>query len=384
MRLIAVVFAIISLVFPNCTLAQDTDDSWEVVEGDYTPNIHYQAEVLMRHMSLRDKICQMMFLCPEDLTGEIYTTQWPEEGALGSLPAGGILLFGQNIVSEDQLDKLTAGIMQDAENISFPPFLAVEEEGGAVSRVANKLGCPPQPSPAQIGSNGGKEGAYASGKAIGEYLNRFRINLDLAPDADVLTVPGNELNDRCFGSDAKTVSGMALAFANGLKDSGVAACYKHFPGQGSAVGSLYKGRARSRTPLDDMTRAELIPFADGIKQGIPMILVSHMEASELDDGCPASLSYAVITELLRNTMGFDGVIVTDSLRGTAIRSEGETERLAVKCVLAGADMIMLPSDAGEAVQGLLTAVGNGTISEERINESVERILIMKAGMGLIQ
>lgn len=385
-RWFAAFLAVCCLLFTGCAAAQnaDDDDSWEVDTGVLAPDPHYQARVLMRRMSLNDKIYQMMFLCPEDLTGEEYTTCWPEDGVLGSRPVGGILLFGQNIVSAEQLEGFAADILRDAENAPYPPFLAVEEEGGAYSRVANKVGLPTQPSPAQLGRNGGTEAAYASGKAIGEYLNRFHINLDLAPDADVLSEPNNELGDRCFGNDWITVSRMAAAFAEGLNDSGVAACYKHFPGQGSATGALYKGKARNNVTLEEMMRSDLLPFYDGINGGVPMIMVSHMKAGRLDDAHPASLSYSVMTELLRDSMGFQGVIVTDSLRGKGIRDEKSAGDLAVECILAGADMIVLPQNAEDAVQGILNAVQKGTVTEERINESVERILIMKVGMGLIQ
>ena len=386
MRRFAAFLAVCCLLFTGCAAAQNADDgdSWEVEEGYLAPDPHYQARVLMRHMSLNDKVYQMMFLCPEDLTGEEYTTRWPEDGVLGSRPVGGILLFGQNIVSAEQLEGFTADILRDAENAPYPPFLAVEEEGGAYSRVANKLGLKAQPSPAELGLNGGTEAAYASGKAIGEYLSRFHINLDLAPDADVLSEPDNELGNRSFGDDWQKVSRLAAAFADGLNGSGVAACYKHFPGQGSASGAIYKGKARSKASLMELMRSDLLPFFDGINGGVPMIMVSHMEASGLDDGNPASLSYSVMTELLRDYMGFQGVIVTDSLRGKGIRKEKNAGDLAVECILAGADMIMLPQNAEDAVQGILKAVQKGTVSEDRINESVERILIMKVGMGLIK
>ena len=386
MRRIAAFLIVCCMLFMGCAAAQnvDDDDSWEVGEGECAPDRHYQARVLMRHMSLTDKIYQMMFLTPEDLTGKEYTTSWPEDGVLKNSPAGGILLFGQNIVSEEQLEGLTADILRDAGNAAFAPFIAVEEEGGAYSRVANKLGYPLQPSPAQLGQDGDTGAAYASGKAIGEYLNRFQINLNLAPDADVLSDPESELGSRSFGSQWKTVSQMAAAFANGLNDSGVAACYKYFPGQGAASGSVYKGKARSKASLTAMMRSDLMPFSDGIARDVPMIMVSHMEVAGLDDENPASLSHVVMTELLRNYMGFEGVIVTDSLRGRSIRQNRSAGDLAVECILAGADMIMLPQVAEDAVRGIADAVANGTISEERINESVERILIMKIDMGLIK
>ena len=364
--------------------AQDEDDSWVVVEEEYTADVRYQAGVLMRHMTLREKICQMMFLCPENLTGESYTTRWPEGGALAGCPAGGILLFGQNIVSETQLDELTADILRDAENAPFPPFLAVEEEGGAVSRIANKLGLSMQPSPKELGESGQVENAARAGREIGAYLSRFRINLDFAPNADVLTEPQNELGSRCFGSDADTVSRMALAFMSGLKESGVSACYQHFPGQGNATGKVYRGTARSKRTLEELMHCELIPFTDGIAAGVPMILVSHMTARGLDEAKNASLSYTVMTGLLRNTLGFPGVIITESMRGKAFRGERKAGDLAVDCVLAGADMLLLPEDAEDVVRGLTEAVEKGILTEQRINESVERILMMKIGMGLIR
>lgn len=384
MKFKAIILAFICLFLCAFSVAED-DDSWVVMEEDYLPDLKYQAQVLMRKMTLEEKICQMMFVCPEDLTGETYTVAWPANGVLRSYPVGGILLFGQNVVSETQLKKLTDDILSDAAHSScYAPFIAVEEEGGSVSRIANKLGYPLADSPASLGKQNSKEKAYLAGKNIGEYLNRFHISLNFAPVADVLVEPDNELKVRCFGSDAQTVAEFAVSMADGLQDSGVLACFKHFPGQGAAVGKVYKGTSRSRRSLDQMRACELIPFARGIANGIPMIMVSHMTARGIDDSAPASFSYAVTTGLLRDEMRFDGVIITDSLRGGAITSVYRTAKAVRQCVLAGTDMLLLPSDLNEAVFGLVDAVKSGEISEKRIDESVEKILAMKIEAGLIQ
>lgn len=360
------------------------DNEWIVVEEEETvPDARYQARVLMRKMTLEDKICQLLVVTPEALTGEKYTSGFQNAAALMSkTPVGGIILYGQNIVSADQICQMIADAQAGAEAAKkYPPFFAVDEEGGNVSRIAGKLGYPYGPAPSEIKS---AEEAKQTGVMIGAYLKDLGIMVDFAPDADVLLSDGAKLGSRSFGSDAERVSAFASAMASGLRESGVIPCYKHYPGLGSALSDSHRGQAIIKRTLSQLREEELLPFARGIGENIEMIMISHATVKEIDSEYPAALSRAVITGLLREEMGYDGVVITDALRMRAVTEEYGSGKAAVLSILAGADLLLLPNDMESALRGIRNALEEGTVTEERIDESVERILALKIAAGIIR
>ena len=387
MRRVGIIFLMVLLMIPWGAV-QAREEGGFIVEEDVdegTPNLRGQARALMQMMSPREKICQMFMVTPEQLTGGSRVTAWPEENVLEKYPVGGIILYGQNIASEKQLKALTEGIQAQADKAGvYSLLIAVDEEGGSVSRVANKLGYPLAPSPQALGQEGRGEEAYAAGSYIASYLAPLGINLSLAPDADVLVAEGDEIGSRSYGADADTVSAMAQAMARGLREGGVIPCYKHFPGHGAVSGNTHNGSASTRRTLDEMRLTELIPFMDGVEREIEMIMTSHLIAKGLEDTEPASLSPTIITQLLRGDMGYDGVVITDSLRMTAIASEYKAAAAAVRAIQAGADILLIPSNLEAAVKAIEDAVSSGTLSMERIEESVIRILALKIQSGVIR
>ena len=389
MRRLGIVLLALLLALGWAGACAEERDSFVVVEeddgGDLLPDPRRQARVLMRSMTAQEKVYQLFFVAPEALTGESYTTALGGSNVFARYPVGGVVLFGQNIVSEAQLKTFTSQMQEQARQAEvYPLFLAVSEEGGAHSRVAGKLGYPPAPSAARIGQTGDGEAARQAGRAIADYLRPLGINMDFAPVADVDVAEKNGLGERSYGADADQVSGMAFAMAEGLRQGGVIPCYLHFPGQGSVNGDLNKGSASILSTEDEMRRREWAPFRAGIEGGIEMVMVSHGVARSLGDGLPACLSSLVVNGFLRGELGYDGVVVTDSLRMKAITESYKPGPAAVRALQAGADMLLLPEDLDAAAHAVLKALDTGEMTLERIDASVERILALKIMRGLIQ
>lgn len=359
------------------------EEYWIVEDNaDWEVNPLDQARGVMRGMTVEEKVYQLFIVSPEDLVGREKCTSWPETNPFVQYPVGGVVLFGQNIVSEKQLQSLAESIFVDAAGACmFMPFLAVDEEGGSVSRVANKLDYPFAPAPARIES---AAMAKETGLQIAGYLKPFGINLNFAPVADVMIVDAPEIGDRSFGWDVQDVTEYSLAMAEGFREKGVIPCFKHFPGHGAVAGNTHQGKASTKRTPDQMRQAELIPFAAGIENDIEMIMISHFTAQGLDEKNPCSLSARVIQGLLREEMGYQGVIITDALRMEAILKYYDSDESAVLAFQAGADILLLPNNFQKAAEGVLKAVNNGEISMDRLNESVERILALKIQYGLIQ
>ncbi len=376
-RWIACVLALLTVLC--CWPGIAEPGSFVVEDGDEepAPDLNRQAWAMMRLMSDEEKIWQLFFVALEDLTGEERSVSLQDSAALSRRPVGGVMIFGQNIVSEDQLRGLTDRLKQSAGLI--PLFIGVEEEGGNVSRVANKLGYPLAPSPQEIGSGGDPVRAEAAGAQIAAYLAPLGINMTFAPAADTLIeqeAPGVQ----AYGADPVLVSRMAEAMAEGLEAGGIAACYTHFPGYGQKTGGTLNNVTIRRT-VEEMRTLEWIPFRDAIDAGADMILVSHAAIRSVGDDMPASTSSRVIKGLLRGELGFQGAVCTDSLRASAVTSIYKKGQESVAALKAGADILLLPPDLNAAIQAVKQALRTGEITMARVEESVERILKVKIAMG---
>ncbi len=347
------------------------------------PDVSRQAEALMGLMTDTEKVYQLFIVSPEMLTGEGRTSALGSVNVLAARPVGGVILFGQNIESEARLRQLIADLQTQAALAGiFPLFIAVDEEGGIVSRVANKLGYALADAPETIGQAENENAAYTAGAYIASYLSPLGINLDFAPTADtVIDSPG--VGVQSYGGDAYLVSRMVAAMAEGLRQGGVIPCYTHFPGHGAKEGSTIGALSVRRTE-EEMRAKEWIPFRDGASAGIEMILVSHAYLRTQGETIPASLSYQAVTGFLRGQIGYDGVIVTDSLRMTAVTKDYKAGQAAVQAIQAGADILLLPADLDAAAQGVFKALNSGQLTMERIEESVRRILMVKIQSGLIR
>lgn len=306
--------------------------------------------------------------------------------AFNAYPVGGIIYFSQNLIGPEQTRTMLMNTQSYArERSGFPVFLSVDEEGGTVTRVGSNpaFGVPVFGNMSDVGSRGDEQEAYEIGSEIGAYLSSLGFNMDAAPDTDVLTNPANEVvRYRSFGSDPALVSRMAAAELRGLNDQGIIGMYKHFPGHGGTTADSHEGYVYVEENLDQLKSQALVPFQNGIDDGVRVIMVSHIACPNVTgDNTPATLSKTLITDLLREEMGFDGMVITDALNMGAITEQYTADQAAVNAVLAGADMLLMPADFQTAYQGILNAVAEGTLTEERINDSVRRILEIKAEMA---
>lgn len=349
-----------------------------------------QAKIseMLADMTLEEKAAQMFMITPEALTG---TGQVLEAGdmtreAIDKYPVGGLIYFTQNLQDPEQVRSMTGNVQKFArERTGLPMLLSVDEEGGTITRFGGNLSFDYDSSAdmAGIGASGDPQQAYALGEKIGKFLGSLGFNMDNAPDADVLTnLENTVVKDRSFGSDCDTVSEMALAELEGLEDQGVKGLLKHFPGHGATTADTHEGYAYTDATLEEMKLNELVPFADGIEAGVDIIMVGHISCPQVTGNEePASLSEKMITGVLREEMGFDGVVITDAMNMGAIAENYSPAEASVKAVLAGADMILMPEDFQQAYTGVLNAVKSGKITQERIDASVTRIIGLKLEMS---
>lgn len=338
----------------------------------------------VKSMSLEQKAAQLFFVTPEDITQVDAATVAGEDTkkAYEQYPVGGIVYFSRNIQGPEQLSGMLAKTQDYAEEIAgVPVFLGVDEEGGEVSRVAgNKnFSVTEYESMRAIGDSKDTSQAYDVGKTLASYLKELGFNIDFAPNADVITNSGNTvIGDRSFGEDPQLVADMASQVVKGLQDNGVSACLKHFPGHGGTIEDSHEGRAYTDKTLEEMEEKELLPFKEGIKADPDFIMAGHISIPKsLGDNTPASLSEKVLTGLLRDQYGYDGIIITDALNMKAVSGVYSPAEASVKAILAGADMLLMPDDFRAAYNGVLEALEEGDLSEERIDASVERILRLK-------
>ena len=209
-------------------------------------------------------------------------------------------------------------------------------------------------------------------------MEELNFNVDFAPVADVVSAENAVIGNLSFGSDPNVVGTMVAAEVQGLQESGVSACLKHFPGIGDTTTDTHDEKTVSEKTLEDMQQTDLPAFQSGIDAGADFVMVSHMSLPNVvGDDTPCSLSGAVISDLLRNQLGYNGIVITDALDMSAITDSYSSAEAAVKAIEAGADMLLMPENFEEAYQGVLDAVQNGTISEDRINESLKRIYRVK-------
>ncbi len=348
---------------------------------EYTPEdaLNEMVEESVAGMTLEQKVAGLFFVTPEQLTGVGQAVQAGEgtQEALAKWPVGGLVYFKQNIQSEEQLKEMLANTVSYS---SFPIFLGVDEEGGSVARVADALELENVGPMADIGSTGDVQAAYAANQTIGTYLSSYGFNVDFAPIADVLTNPDNTvIGDRAFSDDPQTAADMVAGAVEGLQSAGVSACLKHFPGHGDTAGDSHTGAAETDRTKEEMAAAEFLPFQSGIEAGADMVMVGHISAPNLTGGekVPASLSEEIITGILRSELGYDGIIITDAMNMAAVTDYYEADVAAIMALKAGADMILMPEDFQQAYEGVLQAVQDGTVSQERVDDSLKRIYRVK-------
>ena len=336
-----------------------------------------RIEEIIASMPLTEKVAGLFILTPEGLTG-VNTAIKAGDGtkkALEEYKVGGIIYMKKNIKSKDQITEMIAKTQSYSK---YPLFIAVDEEGGGVTRVAAAGLVDKQPSPKEIGETGDANKAFEVGTTIGSYLKELGFNVNFAPVADLSNVEKSIMLDRSYGDTAEEVTPYVLNMMKGLEEQGITACMKHFPGIGGTTADTHDGLVAITRTAEEMRAEELAVYRTGIEAGVQMIMLGHADVESLTgDKTSAVLSEVIVTDILRGELGFKGVIVTDALNMKAISEYYTSEQAAVMALKAGCDMIMMPENFLQAYAGVLNAVSEGTISEERINDSLRRIYRIK-------
>lgn len=307
---------------------------------------------------------------------------------------GGVALFTSNGGTPAQytttVNAWQAAAIANPNGAHIPLLVATDQEGGTVVRLQEKDGFSSLPSGWALGAMNG-DSALTVGRIAGEEMQAVGIRMNLAPIADVQTVRSNPLMDRrTLGSDPERVAMNAVRYAMGLQDAGVIATFKHFPGHGDA-GDSHTLLPVVDYPLEKVQDVDLAPFRAGIRSGVAqVIMVGHLVYPALDPtpGLPASLSKRIMTDLLRNEMGFRGVAMTDAMDMAAIADNFGETNAAVLSINAGMDIITMGphmpiSKQRAMVKAVLNAARDGTIPESRLNEAVNRVLRLKAQFGIL-
>lgn len=331
-------------------------------------------------MTLEEKIYQLFIVSPESLAGNraIKVADETLKDALREKPVGGFIYFAYNLIDEVQTTEMLQTTTQYGYDVEgMPLFLCVDEEGGRVARINNNPAfiVPEVEAMANINTT---EDARNTGAIIGEYLKRMGFNWNFAPVADVLTIADNIIGDRSFGSEAQQVKELAVALADGLKSQGIMSTFKHFPGHGATQGDTHEGYSLVDKNYEELKQAELIPFAAAQDAAVDAIMVAHVSVPKIiGDNTPCTLSEVMITDILRGDLRYEGLVITDAMSMGAIVNNYTCAEATVKAIEAGVDVILMPQDLDEAVEGIKQAIKAGRLTEERINESVRRILEAK-------
>ena len=295
--------------------------------------------------------------------------------------AGNIILFRRNVQSFEQLKALCAELRDlILSETGFEPFIMIDEECGSVSRLSH-ITCP-TPSAMAIGAAGDPENAYRVGRMIGDQLRSAGIDFDLAPDLDCFTNQDNSVcGNRSFSSDPDKVALFGCRYLKGLEDAGVTACGKHFPGHGDTAVDSHLALPVVNKSIDEMKRVELKPFAAAIRAGIPSIMSAHVVFPAVEpDRVPSTVSRRVMTGLLREEMGFEGLILSDALEMKAVLDLFGMEESTRMALDAGIDIALIchsPVQAADALEHVMRRCREGRFSEENVNTHFERITAFK-------
>lgn len=349
-----------------------------------------EVEAQLQKMTLREKVGQLFYIRLESLDPSIEWTTYDDLASIKVLevtenmkhvnenyPVGGIILYAWNIEDEAQL----ARIIPQVRALNGHPLLCIDEEGGRVSRIANNpnFNVKKYESMAAIGATGDPQNAYECGNTIGTYLKHYGFDIDFAPVADVNTNPENVvIGPRAFSDDPAVAAPMVVNYLQGLKDAGITGCIKHFPGHGDTKADTHYGYASTQKTWEEMLDCEMVTFKAGIKWGCQLIMTAHIGAPKVTGSdMPSTMSPIILQDKLRGELGYQNIIITDAMEMGAITQQYTSAEAAVGSLKAGVDIVLGPRYFTEAFDAVMAAVNNGTLTEERINQSVRRILKLK-------
>ena len=344
------------------------------------------VEEIIAGMTIEQKVGQMFFAAfRRNATGGITQINQNITNAINNYNIGGVILFSENIQSPQQVTDYIASLQNSSLEAGNPRlFIGIDEEGGRVSRTG-ALDVPRIPSALSIGERGDTQLAYNSARTIAEYLKPLGFNVNFAPVADVFTNPVNTvIGDRAFARNAHLAANMVEAFTKGSLGGNIIPTLKHFPGHGDTVQDSHFDAATIYGTLEELAKREFLPFEAGISAGAPFVMMGHISTPNVTgNNIPALFSSFWMQDILRDMLGFDGVIITDALDMGAVTHYYTAEAAAVQAILAGVDILLMPQDLSRAYTAVLNAVRDGIITEARIDESVRRILTAKYNAGII-
>ena len=344
----------------------------------------------MKNMTVEEKAGQLFIVNLELLdqkNGNYY--EWRRftkrmKKSLDKYHIGGVILFSRNIAGRKQTEKLVTRLQ---ENSSIPLFISVDEEGGDVARIANnkKMGTTVFQTMEEIGRTKDASYVYNMGETIGSEISSLGFNVDFAPVADVKTSELNlEIGTRSFGGEPDKVAEFTSAFVKGIQKQNVSATLKHFPGQGSSSGDTHIESVNIDSSIASLRKNDFVPFEAGIAAGADFVMVSHISVSKVTETAqPASMSNLVMDTILRDELGFQGIIITDAMDMASITDNYTSAEAAYGAVSGGADIVLMPLDLEMAYNEIINRINNGSISKERLDASVLRILTVKFMRGIM-
>ncbi|WP_430509760.1 beta-N-acetylhexosaminidase [Gottfriedia solisilvae] len=343
----------------------------EVIPSDF---LSINIDEQIKNMSLNEKIGQMIF-------SGIYGTKYTEElkNLVQQNKIGGFIFYSDNIKSKQQSVNLINSLKKANESNPLPILFGVDQEGGRISRLPVNIG--KIPSSAEIGKRNNPELSFAIGQILGKQVKTFGFNLDFAPVLDINSNPHNPvIGDRSFGNSASIVSELGIQTMKGIQSDNIIPVIKHFPGHGDTGVDSHLTLPIVYKSYEDLKEFELVPFKNAIKQNADVVMIAHILLPKIDSSNPSSMSKKVVTNILRNDMQFNGVVMTDDMTMDAIGKHFNLANASVKSIQAGSDIIMVAHDTNKVkavFKAIQSAVNNGSISEERINQSVKRIILLK-------
>lgn len=336
-------------------------------------SIEEKVNYKLENMTLDEKIAQMLVVY---YVGSNYDDTL--KSVITEVKPGGFILMENNITTYENTLNLVKSMQKDSE---IPMLITIDNEGGNVQRFTNisDLEVSDVPSMYNVGLKNDKTLAYNIGKLMALELRTIGVNVDFAPVLDVFSNPNNKvIGNRAFSSDANIVSTLGLSVGKGLEDNKVMACYKHFPGHGNTdVDSHYNMPVINKS-LEELYDEELIPFKNAIDNGASMIMIGHINMPKIsNDDKPASLSYEIVTNLLKKELNYKGLVITDALNMGALKNTYTDKEIYVHAINAGVDLLLMPNGSRNAIKYIKEAIDSNDVKLSQIDESVKKILTYK-------
>lgn len=291
----------------------------------------------------------------------------------------GVILFNRNVKDSNTLLSLNNSLKESNKNNKLPLFISVDEEGGSVTRMPKDI--KRLPTNKYIGSLNNKDLSYKVGEILGEQLSYFGFNMNFAPVLDINSNPNNPvIGDRSFGNNKDIVASLGTSTMKGIQSKNIISVVKHFPGHGDTSVDSHVNLPVVNYDINRLNSFEFVPFKTAIQNGAYAVMVGHILLPKIDNKYPSSMSYEIVTNILRKDLGFNGLIVSDDMTMGAITENYSIEEAAVKSINAGVDLLLVCQkyeNTENVLKALKEAVLNGTISKERLDNALYNIISIK-------